>query len=149
MRWLMAIFIFVVVFISSAVSLANQRILSFKEWKSERLQIAIADVVKVKTEIEIKKQELFGSSDTGMLDSGVQELALVTHMKEQLLGALQKKLNQSELQLETVKRLSVNDYFVVYLINTEDKKEAIADAAKLLSPDEVAQLLVAYSQHIN
>lgn len=53
-------------------------------------------------------------------------------------------LYQALLKVELSKDLTVNDYFLVYLSRHKDGKGAILQAAKKMSPEETASLLMAY-----
>lgn len=57
-------------------------------------------------------------------------------------------LYQALLKLELSKDLTVNDYFIVYLSRHHDGKSAILKAAKKMSPEETASLLLAYRSNL-
>jgi len=57
-------------------------------------------------------------------------------------------LYQALLKVELSKDLTINDYFIVYLSRHQDGKGAIMKAAKKMSPDETASLLLAYRSNL-
>mgnify|MGYP001605402675 FL=1 len=58
------------------------------------------------------------------------------------------QLYQALLKVELSKDLTINDYFIVYLSRHHDGKGAIMKAAKKMSPDETASLLLAYRSNL-
>lgn len=58
------------------------------------------------------------------------------------------QLYQALLKLELSKELTINDYFIVYLSRHNDGKSAIMKAAKKMSPEETATLLLAYRSNL-
>jgi len=57
------------------------------------------------------------------------------------------RVSQAEINLTVSRDLSANDYFVLYLLpQFKDNKEALVQAARHLSPKEVAEILEAYEK---
>ncbi|HMS10269.1 MAG TPA: hypothetical protein PKE66_12335, partial [Pyrinomonadaceae bacterium] len=56
-------------------------------------------------------------------------------------------LRQAQLNVQIAHELTVNDYFVLYLSQLKGR-EAFLEAAKKLTPEETADLMVAYQRHL-
>jgi hypothetical protein len=171
---------------AAPVTTPSTNVLSYKEWKSEKVQEALGKVVKLKTQLEVKKRKaeesvakmIFHSvltaegtspaletnplldedsalnQETAAADSvnssrapSVEETQI--SVEEMPLEKLEMELSQAQFNLDTVKDLSVNDYFSLYLLNQEDKKTAFTVVAAKLTPDEMAELMLAYDKTLN
>ena len=59
-----------------------------------------------------------------------------------------QKYQQAQLNLQIVQELTISDYFALYLSQLKDHSMML-DAARKLSPDEIADLLAAYQKAIS
>ncbi len=116
-----------------------QKIKSYREWKSQKVQEAIGRVVVTKTQIQVAKTKdpnLAFSKGNLEAKSGVD------------FEALAEQLQQDQTNLEMAKDLSVTDYFVGYLTKLQDKKAAFNEVAGKLTAAEVAELMSAYATSV-
>ncbi len=107
---------------------------SFKEWKNEKVQLAIKKVTITKAQIEYKKlnkQFLQRSEPVPAKDIDVEKLEAV--------------LKNDLYSLEVAQELSVTDYFAIYLTKQDNKADAYKEAAQKMTADEVNQLIRAYA----
>ena len=58
------------------------------------------------------------------------------------------RLAQAQINYDIAKELSVNDYFVLYLSQFK-QRDAFVEAAKKLTSEELADLMMAYQKKIN
>jgi len=132
MRTLFALFIFILSFGLAQQSSANfkTKILPFKVWKQKKIDEAKAIVSELRH--DRKKTQVKPSED------------LTDEQQEQA-----QKLSQAELNLGLVKELSANDYFLLYVApQFKGNSEALTQAAKTLSPRDMADILSAYQKRI-
>lgn len=94
---------------------------TFKEWKSEKVQDAIQKVVEHKTKFSALQRQ--GNTSKDMLS----------------------RLSQAEFNLEISRDLTVSDYFDIYLKSQENFEKTVALLATKLSPNEVAEMLIHFS----
>ena len=107
-------------------AIANPKILSYKEWKGEKIQAAIVQTMQVRGQL------LKAKADSNILQR----------------SSLEKQLEQTMWHLDIAKELSVTDYFVMYLspLSTPDRFQI---AAQKLSTAEIAELMKAYAAELN
>lgn len=113
---------------------ASINIRSFKEWKNEKVQMAIKRITITRAQIEyrrLNKQFLQKADQVGVKDLEFERLDAT--------------LKNDLYSLEVAQELSVTDYFAIYLTKQENKIEAYRDAAEKMTPDEVSQLIKAYA----
>ena len=58
-----------------------------------------------------------------------------------------QRVQQARLNVEISQELTVNDYFILYLSQFKNR-EAFVEAAKKLTPEEAADLMIAYQKHL-
>jgi len=114
---------------------------SYREWKTQRVQDAQTKVLTVRTQIDARKA-------TRGTDPNMALPRRAFEAGEPGADRLERQLRQEQYDLDVAKDLSVTDYFVGYLIKVQDKKSAIQDVASKLSPDEVAELMMAYANSV-
>lgn len=95
---------------------------SYKEWKSDKIQAALSQILVVRNQL-LKAQ------------SEGNQKSRETH---------QKQLSQLQWNLEVANDLSVTDYFVLYL-SQQSQPDRYHQAAQKLTSSEVAELMEAYS----
>lgn len=127
------------------IQIKNASVRGFKEWKSEKVQEALARVIRHRTEIEqekLKAEKQSAAVAFHEVMSGEKASSLSkTPTPVSARAKLEAQLKQSQFSLEVAKELAVTDYFALYLSQFPDKKKAFADAASKMTPDEVAELL--------
>ncbi len=119
-------FIFFFVFFTAQVSQAE--VLAFKIWKAQRIEAA-------RNQLEKTQQEQRNIPLT-MKDAKAAKIKM------------SQQLSQAQLNVEIEQELTINDYFVLYLSQLKGYESSL-EAAKKLSPEEVAELLQAYQKHLN
>lgn len=70
--------------------------------------------------------------------------------KSQIQKTLNKRLpaEQAKNNVEIARKLTVQDYFVLYLDRQEDRQKAFKEVSTKLSSKEMAELLLAYSNSL-
>jgi len=126
---------------------AGAQVKSYREWKTERVQQAQANVSIIKAQLDLKKasRTVAQGTDPNMVNKGGTE-AVSTQDKS--VEKLERMLREEQYDLEVAKDLSVTDYFVGYLTKVQDKKSAFNEVAGKLSPEEVAELMTAYANSV-
>ena len=114
---------------------------SFREWKSQRVQDAQSKILVIRTQIDSRKAARGTDPNLAQGRKGFEA-------GEPGVTLLERQLRQEQYDLEMAKDLSVTDYFVGYLTKVQDKKSAIQDVASKLTPEEVAELMMAYANSV-
>ena len=107
---------------------------SFREWKNEKVQLAIKKVTITKAQIEYRK-----------LNKQFLQKSEPVAVKDPEADRLEGLLKNDMYSLEVAQELSVTDYFAIYLTKQENKPDAYKEAAAKMTPDEVSQLIKAYA----
>lgn len=113
---------------------ASGNVKSYKEWKNEKVQLAIKKVTITKAQIEYRK-----------LNRQFLQKNEPTTSKDPEADRLEAQLKNDLYSLEVAQELSVTDYFAIYLTKQENKSEAYKEAATKMTPDEVSHLIKAYA----
>ncbi len=116
-----------------------QKTKSFREWKSEKVQVALGKVTATKTKIQIAKNK---DPNLGRSKSNLEAVSGANS------ESLEEQLEQDQATLEMAKDLSVTDYFVGYLTKLQNKKAAFNEVAGKLTAEEVAELMAAYANSV-
>lgn len=126
---------------------AGAEVKSYREWKTERVQLAQNKVMTLKSQIDMKKHPRLaaGGMDPNLAHKSGLE-AVPAH--DISLEKMERELREEQYDLEVAKDLSVTDYFVGYLTKVQDKKTAFNEVAGKLSPEEVAELMTAYANSV-
>lgn len=111
----------------SAQAFGNSSLLSFKEWKNEK----IASVRQEYTSLE----SVYLSKKTA-------------NSKDRALPSLYRQLKSSKAHLEELNDLTVTDYFISYLSRYKDKKAIFDAAIARLEPSEVSEVMGAYANSL-
>ncbi len=112
---------------ASSISVGALEVLSFKDWRSEKLSLARARYSKLQTDYILKKS---------------------ANPKDTTLKSLYSELKNTKSNLDEVSELTVADYFVGYLSRFKDQKQAFNKAAEKLNSLEVAELMTAYADSL-
>jgi hypothetical protein len=108
--------------------IARADILSFQEWK--KLKVDQAQVqASQSNQIKVSESTPAAALTASNLSSGAQSKSKAP------------KLEASKLALQIAQDLSIEDYFALYLSQFHERSDFI-DAAKKLSPAELADLLI-------
>ena len=107
---------------------------SYREWKNEKVQLAIKKVTITKAQIEYRK-----------LNKQFLQKSEPTPAKDPEADRLEAQLKNDLYSFEVAQELSVTDYFAIYLTKQENKPDAYKEAAAKMTPDEVGQLIKAYA----
>jgi hypothetical protein len=114
----------------AALANIKPRILPFKVWKQKKIDEAKSVVLELKH--DRRKQSQVKNEDNS---EDQQDEA--------------QKLSQAELNLGLTKELSANDYFLLYVSpQFKGNSEALTQAAKTLSPKDMADILNAYQKKL-
>lgn len=116
------------------------KIKPFKEWKNEMIESAKQRWNTSKSQLEIYEGSV--SSKSAIQSKSEEGL---DPQREQL----QDQIQADESYLLFTKDLTVSDYFVGYLVKQKNPQTAFKEAALKLIPEEVAELLNAYANHIS
>lgn len=115
--------------VSAFASSSHSHILPFKVWKQKKIDEAKAVVSELKREMR-KVPNIKVDEDEDQMTLG-------------------HRMTQAELNLGVVRELSANDYFVLYVSpQFKGNAEALSEAAKKLSPKDVADILSAYEKRL-
>lgn len=126
---------------------AGADVKSYREWKTERVQLAQGKVLSLKAEIDSKKGVRVAA--LGVDPNLVQKTKTEAIASQDLyLDKLERQLRVEQYDLEVAKDLSVTDYFVGYLTKVQNKKSAFNEVAGKLTAEEVAELMNAYANSV-
>lgn len=119
----------------SQASMTKARILPFKVWKQKKIDEARTVVA------ELKRQNKKNLLVRGQIKADGQD-------DEEKQDSAQQ-LSQAELNLGVARELSANDYFLLYVSpQFKNNNEALVQAARALSPRDMADILIAYQKHL-
>lgn len=118
---------------------ASAEVLGFRAWKTQRIDEAKLALERVTTESSNDKRS--PTAPTAEVRSAG------TLMQVKKLSKAETRINQAKMNLELAAEFTINDYFVLYL-SQQANAEAIPEAAKKMSPEEVAELMLAYKKRL-
>jgi hypothetical protein len=116
---------------SSTPAGSTAGVLAFQAWKQSQIDDAKTHVEKAQASLLVQPKSSGAPDTSARIRSGRAE----------------QIVRQAQLNVEIAQELTVNDYFVLYL-NQFKTKDAFLDVAKKLTPDETADLLVAYQKSL-
>jgi hypothetical protein len=130
-KWLLAAaltsFMSLGVYAQAPVASAETAVLSFNEWKAQKIQ-------NVQAQYKSLEETYLAKKKINPQDSSLKGLyAELKHTKE----------SSSELN-----DLSVTDYFIGYLSQFKNKKSVFQTAISKLAPDEISELMSAYANSL-
>lgn len=120
----------------ATVESSTPAIIGYQTWKSMRVDQAKSQLERVES-----RQKTSSIKSTGKRGT------LSSNPNPPIIQADQRVL-QAQVNLDIASELTVNDYFLLYLRQFKEK-EAFVEAAKKLSPEEVADLLMAYQKSLS
>lgn len=106
---------------------AELSVLSFSEWKSNKVQAAQTQYSALESDYLSKKKQ--NSADPQLI-------------------SLYRELKNSKSNVNELTDLSVTDYFIGYLSQFKSKKLAFQAAVTKLGPTEVSELMEAYANSL-
>ena len=109
---------------------ADVSVVSFQAWKTSRIE-------ETRTALEKLQQQEKPAAMGKKPDAKI--LAAAKNLKSD------PKFQQAQLNLEIAQELTVNDYFILYL-SQFNAREAFVEAARKLSPEESADLMMSYQK---
>lgn len=112
----------------------------FKVWKQERVQESHQRVLLLRNLINLRKRQI-QSDNKNKTEAGLTGSANVQKLEMQLF--------QEQQGLELSKKLSISDYFIMYLTTLPADKDTFRHVAKQLNTDDMAELMLMYSQYLN
>lgn len=128
-RALVALFL-----LTGAYGQAAVNIESYQDWKNARIE-----------EAQSQLERLQGKQEKGI--SGKREARAASGANANS-SKLDPKIRQAQENLDLARELTVNDYFLLYLRQFRER-EAFIEAAKKMTPEEVADLLMAYQKSVS
>jgi hypothetical protein len=116
-------------FLSSAFAKAQTEsaVLSFKEWKGQKIQLAQIEYKSLEESYLDKKKET---------------------PQDPKLKSLYSELRSAKESLGELGELTVTDYFIAYLSQFKDKKAVFQTALSKLASDEISELMTAYANSL-
>jgi hypothetical protein len=116
-----------------------QTVVSFKDWKSEKIQQIQGRISAEKLQLEALKlkkapETIVAGKPAAKGDSGISHL----------IQRYEQQLTQEEWNLEVAQDLSITEYVMLY-VGAQPSKQRLIQAASKLSAEEVAELMEAYS----
>lgn len=121
---------------------ADLSVMGFQTWKASRIDDARSAVDR------LSDQDRESATPTPKAARrGKQEIGSRLQIASKN-GRPDQRLQQAQINLEMAQELTVNDYFVLYLSQFK-QKEAFVEAAKKLSPEEAADLMMSYQKRLS
>lgn len=112
---------------STAAVSSELSVLSFSDWKANKVQAAQAHYTRLENEYLAKKKQ--NSSDPQLV-------------------VMYKDLKNSKSNVSDLSDLNVTDYFIGYLSQFKSKKAAFQMAISKLGPTEMSELMEAYANSL-
>ncbi len=118
---------------------AQAEVLGFRAWKNQRIEDAKAALERTNVESSGEKKTPAARAVEVRTNNSL--------MQVKKASKAESRISQAKVNLELATEFSINDYFVLYL-SQQDSPEAIPEAAKKMSPEEVAELMLAYKKRL-
>ena len=129
---------------SASAGVAEAPVLGFQAWKTSRVDEARSNLEKLQAEKPSQAlSTMTGSRASEKKNQSEQVRALALRVPR-----TDQKVQQAQLALEIAQELTINDYFVLYLSQFKNNREAYVEAAKKLSPEESADLMMSYQKRL-
>lgn len=131
-----------VVFLAASAGLsaqAGENVLGFQAWKTSRIDEAKQVVDRFNGPDR--------DDDSSQKRPSKSKSANNRHQTQSKNSRTDQKLQQAQINLEIAQEFTVNDYFVLYLSQFK-QKEAFVEAARKLSHDEAAELMMSYQKRL-
>jgi hypothetical protein len=134
--------------VGSSAAHAEIGVMGFQAWKSGRIDEARSILERVQMEIQLDKAPSVERAPG--LPGALGKDAKAPHGEAARAPKGQRpeqRLDQAKLNVELNQELTIQDYFVLYLSQFKNR-DAFLEAAKKLSPDEMAEIMMAYKKEI-
>ncbi len=132
------------VLLQCRTALAEVTVVGFQAWKAARIDDARVSLEKLQVERSAPVVVSGKRGDAGKANEAIASGRLQAAGKNLRVDS---KLQQAQLNLELAQELAVNDYFVLYLSQLKGR-DAFVEAAKKLTPEEAADLMMTFSKHL-
>lgn len=127
---------------AQAASKSDLNVLGFQAWKTSRIEDAKNAVDRLSDQ---EKEAATPTPKSARKNKHEVGNRLQVASKN---GRNDQRLQQAQINLEMAQELTVNDYFVLYLSQFK-QKEAFIEAAKKLSAEESADLMMSYQKRLS
>jgi hypothetical protein len=125
------------VFAHASIATGDAGVLSFQAWKTSRIDEARANLERIQAETQNP-----GTNDKTVANKKPLEASASRQSKN---VRNDQRLQQAQLNQEIAQELGVSDYFVLYLSQMKNR-ESLIEAAKKLTPEETADLMISYQK---
>ena len=123
------------------ITAPSSNIKSYNEWKKSK-------IAEIENKIKTLRERISNQSVRHIGSSKDPNMALAkTEFEGGLSTELQNQLEREMLSLSMSHDLTISDYFVGYLTKQTSLEVAIRDVSARMTPDEVADLMVAFAEH--
>lgn len=123
-------------------------VMGFQAWKASRIDEAKVQIERLQAEAGADKATGDrGPGEKNPLVKGADGKPIAKDRFQKNQRADQR-LQQAQLNLEIAQELNVNDYFVLYLSRFKERS-AFQEAARKLSVEEAADLMIAYQKSLD
>lgn len=135
-----------------ASDLPPLNVLSFRAWKDHRVNDARIQLERAIADLNLERGPIVdrapgqrapivkAEAKPVAISAGATKTARVADHKR-----LESRVEQAKSNLEMAQELNVSDYFAVYLSQFRTR-EAMLEAARQMSPEDVADLMLAYQK---
>jgi hypothetical protein len=130
--------------LQSAAVFAEVSVTGFQVWKAARIEEARGALEKSQGERSVPSNANTKRLEPGKIVETIAGGRLQLAVKNPRVDS---KLQRVQLNFELAQELTVNDYFVLYLSQLKGR-EAFIEAAKRLTPEESADLMMAFSKYL-
>ncbi len=127
------------------VGAASSEVLTFQAWKTTRLEEARNTIERLQLEAALDRLPPVDRSpgEKAVVVKPAIDAATSTNSRATVrVLRPEQRLNQAKINFEIAKELSIHDYIAVYL-SQYSSRASMLEVAKKMSPEEVAELLLA------
>ena len=128
------------------VAAASSEVLTFQVWKTTRLEEARNTIERLQLEAALDRLPPVDRSPgekAVVVKPAIEVVASPTNSRATVrVLRPEQRLNQAKINFEIAKELSIHDYIAVYL-SQYSSRASMLEVAKKMSPEEVAELLMA------
>ena len=124
---------------------ASSEVLTFQAWKATRLEEARNMIERLQLEAALDRLPPVERSpgEKAVVVKPAAEVAVPTNSRANVrVLRPEQRINQAKINFEIAKELSIHDYIAVYL-SQYSSRASMLEVAKKMSPEEVAELLLA------
>ena len=126
-------------------------VLGFRDWKLKQIEEAKISLDVAKIDLRVAKKASPPEAPLAVSAASPKvNAAQKDSLKPKGLRNLSRgdRLSQARVNLEIAQELTVNDYFVLYLSRIQNQ-DIFLEAAKKMSPEEMAELMRAYQRFMD